>query len=293
MNGKLSRALIVNSFVIKIIAILTMTVDHVGVALEWFSVEPWANVCRIIGRIALPLFCFCIAEGVRHTKSFGKYALKLGILGTVIAVALLIMYLGGFSSAQYLASIGNIFVDLILGATAVFLLSKKEIYFKLGALLPIGISVASFFARSYEVATNGIVWWYPFCLRTQYGFYGVALIVAFYLAYVLADSITSSYADKMGVDRDVILPAGSTQFIANIASIVFLSALSFLFWFISTTMITQYMEVQPYAILAGVVILLYSGKKGYSAKWFTWFEYLYYPIHIAIIAAVIFLGGQL
>lgn len=289
MNGKLSKALIINSFVIKLIAIITMTIDHIGIAISFYSSEPWIDIFRIIGRLSLPLFCLCIAEGVRHTKHFGKYILRLGIVGTVVAVFYLVLYFTNQQSAQSLGMYGNIFVDLILGALAVYLLSRKEWYFKIGALLPVGLAIASFFSTSYEMGTNGIVWWFPFCIRTQYGFYGTILIIAFYLAYVLADTITTSYADKMGVDRDVVLPAGSTQFVANITSAIFLSALSFIFWIVSTKVPCQYIPVQPYAILAGLIILLYNGRKGYSAKWFTWFEYLYYPIHIAIIGAIMFL----
>ena len=57
-----------SSFILKIIALLTMTVDHVGALLQMnvgMNYLP-AIIMRYIGRIALPLFCFMIAEGVIH-----------------------------------------------------------------------------------------------------------------------------------------------------------------------------------------------------------------------------------
>lgn len=63
---------------LKIIAALAMTVDHLGVMLF-----PDVLILRIIGRIALPIFAYMIAEGCVHTKNRVRYAL------TLFAVALL------------------------------------------------------------------------------------------------------------------------------------------------------------------------------------------------------------
>ncbi len=64
MDTKRGFPLLLSSFWLKIIAILTMTVDHVGVM---FDITP----CRYIGRLALPLFCFMAAEGVK-IRHYGK-----------------------------------------------------------------------------------------------------------------------------------------------------------------------------------------------------------------------------
>ena len=62
-----------SSFLLKIVAIISMTFDHVGVVMNNFWPEnstlmAISNIFRIIGRLALPLFCFMIVEGVIHTK---------------------------------------------------------------------------------------------------------------------------------------------------------------------------------------------------------------------------------
>ena len=66
-----------SSFYIKILAIIFMTLDHLGIYLAMkYGTTPsmieLANVFRIFGRLAFPLFIFLIAEGMRHTKSVGK-----------------------------------------------------------------------------------------------------------------------------------------------------------------------------------------------------------------------------
>ena len=57
---------------LKLLALITMTCDHIGV-----SLFPGAEWLRIIGRLALPIFAYMIAEGCRYTRSRKKYLLSL------------------------------------------------------------------------------------------------------------------------------------------------------------------------------------------------------------------------
>ena len=52
---------------LKILAALFMTIDHIGVMLF-----PRVLVLRIIGRLALPIFAFMIAEGCKYTRNKKK-----------------------------------------------------------------------------------------------------------------------------------------------------------------------------------------------------------------------------
>ena len=62
---------------LKLIALAAMTADHIGVQLF-----PQVILLRIIGRLALPIFAYMIAQGCRYTRSKPRY------LGTIAAVAL-------------------------------------------------------------------------------------------------------------------------------------------------------------------------------------------------------------
>ena len=68
-------------FWIKIIASISMLLDHTGMILF-----PGAWWLRILGRIGLPLYALCIAEGFRHTRSRLKYFLRIFMLGVLCQI---------------------------------------------------------------------------------------------------------------------------------------------------------------------------------------------------------------
>ena len=63
---------------LKLIAMISMVFDHVG---DMFFPEVlWP---RMIGRLAMPLFAFCISEGYIHTRDRNKYMIRLGIFALI------------------------------------------------------------------------------------------------------------------------------------------------------------------------------------------------------------------
>ena len=64
---------------LKILALVTMTVDHIGAYLF-----PYLMWLRIIGRLAFPIFAYMIAEGCRHTRSMGKYFATMAVFALVV-----------------------------------------------------------------------------------------------------------------------------------------------------------------------------------------------------------------
>lgn len=66
---------------LKIVAMLTMLVDHIGVYLY-----PNCEILRIIGRLAFPIFAYMIAEGCRYTKNRGEYLGMIAALGVVCQI---------------------------------------------------------------------------------------------------------------------------------------------------------------------------------------------------------------
>ena len=66
---------------LKILAMIAMTCDHVGLQLL-----PQLGILRLIGRLAMPIYAYMIAEGCRHTRSRGKYLLRLASMGALCQV---------------------------------------------------------------------------------------------------------------------------------------------------------------------------------------------------------------
>ena len=67
---------------LKIVACVCMVIDHVG--LVFFSGTPWYTPMRAVGRVAFPIFAYCIAVGCRYTRNIGLYALRLLLLGILV-----------------------------------------------------------------------------------------------------------------------------------------------------------------------------------------------------------------
>lgn len=63
---------------LKIIALISMTIDHIGVQLF-----PFNDMFRIIGRLAFPIFAYMIAEGCTYTKNRSKYIMLMGVTALV------------------------------------------------------------------------------------------------------------------------------------------------------------------------------------------------------------------
>ncbi len=63
----------INASQLKWLAVISMTVDHLAVMLADYISTTIYYVMRGVGRLAFPIFCFLLVEGVAHTKSFAKY----------------------------------------------------------------------------------------------------------------------------------------------------------------------------------------------------------------------------
>ncbi|MBQ6706471.1 MAG: hypothetical protein IJN07_03050 [Clostridia bacterium] len=67
---------------LKIIAVISMTIDHIG-----YILFPKLLILRIIGRIAFPIFAYSLYEGAKYTRRPIAYLLRTGGLGLVCLLA--------------------------------------------------------------------------------------------------------------------------------------------------------------------------------------------------------------
>lgn len=141
-----------SSFVFKIIACITMFIDHIGYAI--YGEFSW---CNYIGRLAFPIFAYQITEGYTHTKSLKKYFFRLFVFALISQIPFMLfhtMVSSGFAL--------NVFFTLLLGLLAIFLFEKLPS--KLVSLPAIALLC------SIAQVTN-----------MDYGYWGVLLIFVFYL----------------------------------------------------------------------------------------------------------------
>ena len=159
-----------SNFDLKFIAIITMTIDHIGVVFG----TPFYNLLRAVGRLSFPIFAFLLTEGYVHTKSFSKYFLRLLVLALISEVIYDYVFFGSF----IYRGANNIFFTLALGLLTLFLLDKSKglikRYFKdkvdLVIILPITYLLI--------VVIMGLIGEF---LNFSYGMLGILVISFFYL----------------------------------------------------------------------------------------------------------------
>lgn len=65
----------INSFQLKFIGVLFMTIDHI--AKYTLMIPMGSHIFNILGRIAAPMFLYLITVSAQHTRSKPKFAFRL------------------------------------------------------------------------------------------------------------------------------------------------------------------------------------------------------------------------
>ena len=81
MINALKKLRFLNGNALKIIAAVTMFIDHFGLMFY-----PKNMLFRMIGRLAMPLFAFMIAESARYTRNKIKHFALLFGLGAICQI---------------------------------------------------------------------------------------------------------------------------------------------------------------------------------------------------------------
>ncbi len=121
-----------NRNLLKIIAMISMLIDHMGAYLFEGNI-----VCKILGRIAFPVFAFFIAEGMRYTRSRKKYVLQLFIFACISQIAYILL------RDDFKLNVLFTFLIAILLIYLIEQLLKKENHTKLLKMVLIAIAAIS------------------------------------------------------------------------------------------------------------------------------------------------------
>ena len=268
---------VLNGFILKILAIIFMTLDHIGVFLHQKGISgDFATILRIFGRLAFPLFIFLLVEGIRHTKHAGKYFIRLGLLGLAFLIGQLFYY---FYISKNMDGMYSPVIDLLLTASAVYLIKRKD-KFSFLAVLPLAWAILSLVVRNKEMTTYQTINWFPVFVRPDYSIYGPLLGIGFFLCFEYAPIFLKSNEgtkDWVGTTYE--------QTTVNIMCMVVLIILTVGIIFLDRNAMHTYFSMpwQIYSLFAFIPILFYNGKRGYNAKWFQYGCYFYFPAHLIII----------
>lgn len=173
MNLKKKR---INGYQIKIIAFISMAIDHFAVIFFNNSVlygdviidtnyEEVYYVLRGIGRISFPLYAFLLIEGIKHTKSIMHYVFRIFMFAIISEIP----YDWGVSGKVVNIQHQNIFFELLLGivVVSIFQLCEKKMRWIGNLVVKILLSMMFMYISEY--------------FRIDYGYVGILVIIMFYL----------------------------------------------------------------------------------------------------------------
>lgn len=97
-------------FHLKLLAVITMVVDHFGAVFLDYG-TPEYMVCRTVGRLAFPIYCFLLVEGFKYTKNVYRYLARLAVFALISEVPFDFAIFGTVYYPYY----QNVFFTLLLG----------------------------------------------------------------------------------------------------------------------------------------------------------------------------------
>ena len=154
----MQRIQFLNGFHLKLIAICTMFIDHLGYTL--FPGDLWL---RCVGRVAFPIFCFLIAEGCVYTHDRKKYAARLLVFALLSEIPYNLMNSGMIWDPYD----QNVLWTLLTGALVCWLID-----WALKKCTPLSFVLTG--------AAMVAAYWLLEAFRTDYGGWGMLLVAAFY-----------------------------------------------------------------------------------------------------------------
>lgn len=152
---------------LKIIAIISMTVDHVGSA--FFPQYP---VFRWIGRLAFPIFCYCMTVGMLYTRDIKKYLIRLAVFAFLSQP----VYVLAFNADRFWEEFTSLNIFFTLFVSLLGLWSFREKKWWLFAAVVLALMCINF-----DYAATGLILMLIFYLCRNKPWLGAALYVLSYL----------------------------------------------------------------------------------------------------------------
>ena len=227
---------------LKIIALVFMFIDHAGK-----MCFPAVPEMRMLGRIAFPIYAWCMIVGFHYTRSVPKYLLRILITGLV-------------SQPLYMIALNhtwkqpNIFLTLFLGLCALWGIREKKYLSQIWA--PAAAMAAAILA-SADYGWRGVLL-FIMLYAVQESRPGIAAVmVSYFLFWGSSYSITKSLFG-LPINMDA-LPAVLSQ------------------------PLSAFLRMETYALLALPFILIPFKK---DLKLPRWVGYALYPAHLALLYAL-------
>lgn len=242
-----------STFALKLIACITMFIDHFTVVFssymmkaEYFVTIKGVGVVsapymlgRLIGRIAFPIYCFLLVEGFFRTGSRRRYIARMAVFALIseFPFDLAFQVTGKTIRLAKLMEYQNVMLTLLLGLILMYVyewikmkyFAQPLIFNTLGVIAIVGIAAAA------EL------------LKTDYGMAGIVFIMVFYL---------------------------------------FRGKKPYLFAGIAAAMLLFTNTAELFGLFAFIPIFFYNGERGPRVKYAF---YAFYPAHLLLLGGIAYL----
>lgn len=280
--------------ILKLIAIISMTIDHIGAYLFYSGsdiVSPQGiNLMRSIGRMALPIFAYFLVVGYFKTRDIKKYISRIHLFAIISQIPFTLAFY--YENYYVYESVNFIEYDYkwllaiipMIAFYYVLILDRKFdislVYVSISWLItPINTSVNGYFLLTgydlnifYELGLALILFEYFNLLKTRYKnnvLMYIIIAISVILSYYYIGGIANYGYNAIALMIALYLTKGTKYYQSFI---VFLWGYYMYNWNMINII---------FIVLTCILLLTYNGKKGSNLKYLF---YTFYPIHIIILA---------
>ena len=240
IKEKLNHLKCLNALQLKCIAMFLMLCDH-----AWATLLPDQLWLTAIGRIALPIFAYQIAEGFFLTRDRKKYLKRMFLFALISEIPFDLMAEGGFIAPMH-QNVMFTFCEALLALMFLEWAKKKG-------------KVAFVIALPVTLIMTAVVGVFTF---VDYMHYGVWTVIVFYLFR----NVPFGWLAEL-----VCLFYINWEMIGGLVYPMTLFGRSF------------ELPEQGLAVLALIPIWLYNGKQGPHSKKIQYACYAFYPVHMLVL----------
>lgn len=148
---------ILSGSALKVLAVATMLIDHVGTLLETRPVPLFTAfgrqvtlyfLMRFVGRLAFPIFAFLVVEGYHHTRSRIRYGASLLLFASLSEIPWDLFHNGAWFSLDS----QNVFFTLFLGYLGIYAYEYfRDRWFLRALAIVLLLSVSLLLRADYDV----------------------------------------------------------------------------------------------------------------------------------------------